>query len=147
MPEITGILRDYTYSSANGGVHPQIVFTPSGPGVAGSSLYFSKPIVCIPDPLYGTFSQTLYYTTDLKPVVWYTVTILWLNGEGVPVGYDELPGRLFVPTEGGNLFDLLTVGLGGPSQLWVTTSNAEPEGSKSGDLIWNTTTDDILRIL
>jgi hypothetical protein len=141
MSNVTGILRNYLYLPPNPSLHAAVVFTPSGPGVGGSSLFFSQPLEFHVDQ-YGGFDADLMYTTDITPKVWYTVAIQWLNGAGVPVGSDEVPGRLHVPIAGGTLYELLSLGVGF-GEWWETTTDEEPEGSLSGDYIWNTTTDDV----
>jgi hypothetical protein len=105
MAIVTGAVVDFQ-GSPRADLHPQIVFIPKGPSVRGSAAFFSREITVTPDA-DGLFSVALIDTANFPGDFYYIVRIDWLNGAGVPVGRDYLPGQLRVPAAGGALPALL----------------------------------------
>lgn len=103
---------------------PQIVFTPSGPAVAGTAVFATEPIVVSPSFLTGNFSVDLVPTEGLRPEVWYEVSIRWLPKSGTHVDgnwvqHDLLSAKVYVPdTSFIALADALEIP-GGADLIWV----------------------------
>lgn len=116
MAKVTGALSDFGLQPFPE-LQPRIIFTPSGPGVAGARLFATKPIIVKPAGS-GSFTVELAPTANIRPVVWYTVTIEWLDPSGNYISSDALSWELFVPSAGGELSDLITTPAN-PSLVWV----------------------------
>jgi hypothetical protein len=108
MAIVTGTVEDFTTTVL--GAHPYLIFTPSGSthfSVAGTGYLFApKPIKVVP-AANGTFSVNLLSNIQGVVDVYYTLTIVWLNDFGVPVGRDYLPWKIRVPYAGGPLADFI----------------------------------------
>jgi len=149
MSVVYGTLADFGLSLLTPYL-PQIVFTPSTPATATGGggvalLLASRPIVCLPAN-DGTFEQELYPNEGTSPETFYTVKIVWVNGDGIPVGTDFIDGHLIVPNEGGPINGgMLRQGLS-PLGVWITSTDDIPPEGEPGDFQWNTTTQDIFRL-
>lgn len=95
----------------------RLKFTASGPASSVGRLLITDPIWVTPDAA-GDFTVTLAATENLMPLRWYEVSAHWLNGAGVPVGYEFVNFKLFVPAAGGVLADLLDV-TANPYMIWI----------------------------
>ena len=146
MPLITGTLTDFK-TDLMSPYSPQIEFMPSGPATneTGTFLLATKPIIVTPDA-DGTFSVFLFPNELSRPATWYTVSIKWLHPEAGFIGQDFLPWKVSVPVAGGSIGSMIDAPLG-RGMVWITSDGAEPAGSTHGDLIFNTTTDDLTRII
>lgn len=130
----------------------RLLFIPPTFGQTGNYLLTTAPIPAEIDPL-GAFTVTLAPTTTIRPTrddqgrPWgYGIRAEWLNGAGIPTGFDFPDIRVYVPPGGGPIETMTSTPIL-PTQLWITPDGAEPAGSKRGDLIWNTTTQDIRIVL
>lgn len=116
MATVTGALTDFGLKPFPE-LQPRLIFTPSGPSMSNARLFATKPIIVTPFGS-GSFTVDLQPTDRLRPVVWYTLTIEWLDPAGNYVSSDHLTWKLFVPTAGGELADLLDLPAN-PSLIWV----------------------------
>lgn len=130
MATVTGALSDFGLKPFPE-LQPRLIFTPSGPSLSVSRLFATKPVIVRPFGS-GSFSVELQPTTTLRPVVWYTVTVEWLDPAGNYVSSDELSWKLFVPTAGGELSNLLETPAN-PFLFWV--GDTEPPNPQTG-MLW-----------
>lgn len=118
MPTVTGFLQDFGENLLSD-YSPELHFLPSGPAVGNVTLYATKPIVVIPNPVNGRFEVDLVQTTDLNPDRWFVIAIAWLDSvTGGYIGKDFLDWKLRVPPEGGQLADLMEAP-SNPGRAWV----------------------------
>ncbi|WIB16282.1 hypothetical protein DEJ34_03875 [Curtobacterium sp. MCPF17_050] len=130
MPAVTGTLRDFNIQSL-AAFSPRIIFTPSGVAVSETRLYSTKPVVVVPN-LGGDFEVFLQATEDVDPAVWYTIRIEWLDSDKGYVGVDLVEWKLFVPSDGGSIGDLLRVPASAV-RVWV---GLEPPAYPSPGTLW-----------
>lgn len=136
---VTGNLNDFT-GQGFPGLQPRIVFTPSGPGLSGTRIYATKRIVEEVPHSAGYFSVDLQVTEDMRPVVYYQVSIEWLDSGGNYVSVDNIDWKLFVPVGGGLITDLLDAPLN-PLLFWVDAT--PPPNPQPGQYWLNTITGDL----
>ncbi|RZU64944.1 hypothetical protein EV379_1255 [Microterricola gilva] len=150
MSTVTGNLATFDLSSTDlAGV--RIVFTPSGPAVAGTKLFlFTKPRYAYPAvDGSGLFSINLAPTRDLRPESWYSIRVEWPdpNMYGPNQGYigvDFPDWRLYVPNEGGDFATLIGT-FAKPNDIFVWWSATAPSPWPVG-LTWvNTITGDVTK--
>lgn len=126
MAKITGIISDYGMGHLVG-LHPTLLFTPSGPSLGNTRIFAPHTEVIAPIDATGYFEAELQPTEDLNPAVHYVVTVRWGAGRRV-----VLPWRLTVPPAGGVLSELLPV-LSNPANVWV---GVEPPENPSPGVWW-----------
>lgn len=126
MVSVNGELNDFGLRTL-ADKEPAVIFTPSGPGTLGRTLFSSDPIVVYPDE-DGTFTVDLQPTDGVVPEVWYTVSISHLKAGGRFTHYDVLGYKLFVPITGGALGDMPDAPLS-PSTVLVSL-DPPPAGYK-----------------
>lgn len=145
MPYVTGSLATFGAYSLQP-YSPRLQFIPSGPGMTqDGKLRASQPVeAVIGDD--NTFSVYLVHTTAVRPVFWYEVKVTWLDAEGNFIREDWFPWTLTVPEAGGDITDLLNIPLS-YGDVWVSNGGVEPPAAKSGDLIFDPITNDLLRVL
>lgn len=133
--------------NSNDLIAPEVVFTPTEPAFSGSKFLLSaKPVVApVSGDGSGAFTANLAPSTATRPPTQYKVQIRSLNPVGGYIYADFLTAPVVVPPEGGDIADLAAAPLNF-GMVWITDDGVEPPGSKTGDLIWNTTTDDITKI-
>jgi hypothetical protein len=130
MPTVTGTLRDFNITTL--AAHsPRIIFTASGVAFSPTRIYSTIPIVVTPD-LAGDFSVFLQATEDVDPAIWYTIRIEWLDSDGGYVGVDLVEWKLFVPSAGGSIGDLMEVPANGV-RIWV---DIDPPKYPSPGTLW-----------
>lgn len=118
MALVTFVLNDFgmTYPAE---LRPTLVFQPSGPAVGGLNIY--APLA----EQVATFSSNGLGSVDLQPndaihpATHYKVSILTANGART-----QLPWKLFVPSGGGRLADLLK-NPANPAAVWIGTTPPE----------------------
>lgn len=125
MPTVTGVLTDFGLSPVPG-LQPVIRFT-AAPGIDGNSIRIDRGIEAIP-AADGTFSATLASTDTLRPATGYRMSVKWLDAAGNFIGFNEIPGELYVPPEGGALEDLLISFGGAPGLTWVSLTEPPLQG-------------------
>lgn len=85
-------------------------FVPSTTAVSDGALLPLRE-VRVEVPASGVGTVELAPTTGLTPACWYTVRFEWFDRNPVTaegaVGWSELPGRVHVPSEGGDLGDMI----------------------------------------
>lgn len=123
MVLVHGTLTDFGLQSL-ATKQPKVIFTPSGAGTLGASLFASDPIVVYPEP-DGSFTVDLQPTDGVAPQVWYTVSIEHLKPGGQFTHYDVLGYKLFVPVIGGALGDMPDAPLS-PSTVLVSLDPPPP---------------------
>lgn len=138
MALVTGTLKDFGLD-ALAAYAPTIKFIPSGPGVNDTTLFASRVIEVVP-AADGSFSVDLAPTEDVRPDRWYSISLGWLNGAGVPVGFDAIDWQLRVPIAGGTIPDLVNAPAN-PAQVWV--SESAPANPTPGTWWLNPTTGDL----
>lgn len=139
MPIVTGNLRDFATRSLNP-YSPVVAFIPNGPGVLGPTVFASQTITVVPEPSTSAFSVILADTTMARPDVWYTLEVRWLDTAGNYVFVDRFPWKLRVPSEGGQVGDLIAAPAN-PFQAWVSTS--PPDNPAPGTWWLNPETGDL----
>lgn len=127
MAIVTGKLTDFGLALLTP-YAPELVFVPSGPAVIAGALLATKPVVVIP-AADGSFTVNLQPTDATQTVFWYTLTVEWLNSSGGYVGKDFPDWKLFVPTSGGTIGDLVTAPAN-PAMVWIGES--EPPNPSVG---------------
>lgn len=106
MATVTGALSDFGINPFPE-LQPRLIFTPSGPGVSATRLFATKPIIVDVASGSGSFTVNLQPTDGVRPAVYYKVTIEWLDPAGNYVSADFLEWKIFVPSAGGELYDLI----------------------------------------
>lgn len=136
MPVVTGKLTDFGLDTMPG-LDPQVVFTYTDPaghptaGVSRSNVLAARPVVQAP-LLNGYFAAELVDTASISPAGYYSVSLEYRDDLTRVRQRDVLPGRLYVPTGGGVLADLLRVPAN-PALVWV---GAEPPANPSPGSWW-----------
>lgn len=138
MAFVTGTLTDFGLA-ALAAYAPEIVFTPSGPGVNDTTLFATRPISVTP-AANGSFAVNLAPTEDIRPDRWYAISMRWLDSSGGYIGVDFPDWQLRVPSAGGKVNDLLNVPAN-PGQVWV--SETPPTNPSPGTWWLNPTTGDL----
>ena len=139
MANVTGKLGDFGYSAISLYM-PQIIFTPSGPGVSPASVFFTADVKTSPNAADNTWSVNIAGTHDMYAEVWYTISLRWLDSAGGMSQADFPDWRLYVPAEGGEFSKLIDV-MGNP--LMVVTS-IEPPPFLRPNLFWLDTVNSLL---
>jgi hypothetical protein len=116
MAVITGTLLDFSLD-ALAPYSPRLFFCPSGPSTAGPRLLATRPFGVHIDP-DGSFSVDVQPTDTIIPAAYYTVRVEWLDSDGGFVGVDFPDWRIYVPSEGGAIGDLLRAP-SNPASVWV----------------------------
>lgn len=104
MPYVTTNVRTWGIQNFPTSAALQMRFHPSTAAVADDRVYPQDDVV-VDVPADGEVSVNLVNTSLLLNDVYFTVRFEWLDG-GV-LRWSELPGKLRVPTSGGDLKDLL----------------------------------------
>lgn len=128
---IVGNVRDFA-GTAMPGLSPEVHFVPSGPAITSAGLYTSQTIMVAPTTAGGV-TVDLETTDGKRPEMWFTVKIVWLWPDGTFHHEDTLPGRLYVPVEGGLIGDLLLVPWN-PTLAWWGSD--EPAGVPVANTLW-----------
>lgn len=136
LATVTGALSDIGVA-AFPTLSPRLIFTLSGPATEGTRVFATKPKVVPVNAGSGIFTVDLQTTTNLRPAAWYTITIEWLDPSGNYVAADFLEWKLFVPSGGGNLADLLETPVN-PMLFWAGPT--PPPNPQPGQYWLNTTT-------
>lgn len=107
MPTISGTLRNFGLV-AFPGQNPVITFRANTPAVTQSGALLATKDINVSPNSSGDFSVTLAATDNLATGnVWYTISISWLDAAKNYVQVDFPDWKLFVPTKGGDLADIL----------------------------------------
>lgn len=117
MATITGALSDFGINPFPE-LQPRLIFTASGPAVSSSRLFATKPVIVDVASGSGSFTVDLQPTDGVRPAVYYKITIEWLDPDGNYVSADFLEWKLYVPSEGGELYDLIKAPAN-PLLFWV----------------------------
>lgn len=125
MANVTGTLTDLGLQ-AMPGLHPELGFR-ADPGIDGSAIRFDREIRVTPSSL-GAFSVNLAPTDTLRPATYYRITVRWLDPGGNFIGFNEIPGKLYVPAAGGQLASLLVTSGGAPGLTWVGLAPPADQG-------------------
>lgn len=135
--KITGQLTDFGLDPLT--AHdPLLIFKHVRPGVAGTAILSTKPVEI--RPLYnGYFEADLVPAAAIAPAGYYTVTIEWTAPPGRKRHREQFPARLYVPSEGGVLADILRVP---PNPALVWTGEEPPRDPSPGSW-WQTPAGDI----
>lgn len=116
MAVITGTLLDFSLD-ALAPYSPRLIFAGSQPATAGDRLLSTKPFG-VRVEADGSFSVDVQPTDVVTPAAYYTIRIEWLDSAGGFVGVDFVDWRLYVPSEGGAVGDLLEAP-SNPGMVWV----------------------------
>jgi hypothetical protein len=106
MATVTGKLKDFENNALT--AHPILQFTPTGPGI-GDAIYADKTVRVRTFGQNGEFSVNLLPVIGLSGQVRYRMSVIYLDDQGVQVGYSEWPNPFSVPPEGGDLSTLAAV--------------------------------------
>lgn len=122
MAIVTGILRDFTYEPMwPAQWAPELRFIPSASAVGGASLYSTEPPKAVIDQ-YATWTVSLMDYEAVRPPVYYTPQIRWLDAAGGIAKVDFLDMKLWVPPEGGVFADLVSTAGDNPLIVWYSDS-------------------------
>jgi hypothetical protein len=78
--------------------------------------------------------------------MYYTIEVRWLDTAGNYISIEHFPGLSFrVTSVDAVITDLIDAPILS-DHVWISPGGAEPQGSVSGDLIFDPTTNDLLRI-
>lgn len=131
---------------------PKLVVTPSSAMISPATVLLSSAPKIIDYFPNGSWQIELEPNENYRPTTYYTLTAMILdpNTFGPDRGYvhvDEPKFTFVVPDSDSPLFigTLIVTGLG-LGQWWRTTDDLAPAGSKDGDYMWNTVTDDVFEI-
>lgn len=106
MATVTGTLKDFGLA-ALAPYSPTLNFIPSGPARNDTTIFGTRTISVTP-AADGSFSVDLVATDGLQTVVWYTLTISWLNSTAGYTETDFPDWKLYVPAVGGTIGGLIT---------------------------------------
>jgi hypothetical protein len=106
MATVTGELKDFGMEDLSS-LAPVVTFTPSTVGVLSSELFATRPIKVVPAD-DGSFSVELQATEELQNVVFYSLSISWLNSSGGFLSVDLPDWKIRVPGDGGAIGDLIS---------------------------------------
>ncbi|MET0716419.1 MAG: hypothetical protein ABWY57_16050 [Mycetocola sp.] len=120
MAIITGYLRDFT-NGYLADYKPVMVFQSTTPGVDGNNVLVDKPIEVTTSSI-GRFDVDLKPSGPIRPAMYYTVSVKWLDSDGGFIGFNEIPGKLYVPDGGGMFGEFFTTETGAPGLTWVSLS-------------------------
>lgn len=123
MAVVTMDVRTYISTPFPADERLVVRFVPSGASVGVVAAYPGREVKVI-SPADGELAVNLTPTEGLTPRVWYTIRFEWFDkhplvDEWNLVGWSELPGRLRVPPEGGDVGDLLGDYNAGEPQLFI----------------------------
>lgn len=141
MAIVTGYLADISDLALPS---PRIKFVPSGPSIVGDFIHATKPVYAYPEE-DGSWAVGLTETDSLRPSTYYTMTLEWLDDASNYMGADYLTWQLNVPSEGGEIGDLLGTFVA-PNSMQVFWGPAAPSPWPQG-LVWvNSVTGDVKRM-
>lgn len=145
LATITGTLADFKRGNL-AERNPELVFTPSAPTttIAGGFLLSAVPVTVIPNSS-GVWSVRLEEFENMNFPVHYTLQIRLLDPVAGYIFIDFPDWKIFAPIGGGPLTSIITGPVGG-GLIWTVPDDEIPEGAQPGDLMLNTTTDDLFRI-
>lgn len=129
MPKVTGQLTDFGFDALEDH-NPRLLFIHNTPGVAGSSVLTTRPVV-VPVAHNGYFEAELVASARIAPAGYYTVMIEWTEYPN-RLKSEPFPGRLYVPAAGGALADILRVPAN-PALVWT---GVEPPANPSPGSWW-----------
>lgn len=129
MPKVTGQLTDFGFDALEGHA-PRLLFIHNTPGVAGTSVLTTRPVV-VPVAHNGYFEADLIASARIAPAGYYTVRIEWTEYPN-RLQSETFPGRLYVPANGGALADILRVPAN-PALVWT---GEEPPANPSPGTWW-----------
>lgn len=123
MAVVTMNVRTYGFVAFPTDERLVVRFVPSGASVGVVNAYPAREVKVIV-PSDGNLEVNLTPTEGLSPRVWYTIRFEWfdkhpLMGDWNLAGWSELKGRLHVPSEGGDVGDLLGDYTAGEPQLFL----------------------------
>jgi len=130
MAIVTGSMTDLGLSPIPG-LQPRLGFQADA-GIDSGTVRIDRLIEVVPNAL-GVFSVNLAPTDTIRPATSYRLTVTWLDALGQPAGFAEIPGRLYVPADGGALGDLITTDGGAPGLTWV---GLEPPAERGPFTSW-----------
>ena len=148
MAELIGYLRDVNAGSMK--THQaQLHFIPSSVALSTAStsavhtVFPTRTIVVELEP-DGYFHTDLVATDSVLPGTFcYRIVIIWLNGDNVPIGRDDVPWPLFISEPGGRLSELLATPWN-PSLAWV--GDEPPLGAAVEKALWLDTDSPLLTL-
>ena len=123
MALVTMDVRTYTQSAFPTDERLVVRFVPSGASL-GTAYSFPLREVKVQVPSDGKVSVQLAPTVRLVPSTWYEIRFEWfdkhpLKDDWELRGWSDLPGRLHVPFEGGDVTDLLGDFTATPILIWM----------------------------
>lgn len=107
MADVTGDISTWGLAPFPAGERLLVRFMPSS-SATGIGLVFPDRDETVEPAANGTFTKNLAPTTELTPEVWYTVRFEWfkkhpIKDDWTRKGWSDLPGKLRVPPEGGDI--------------------------------------------
>lgn len=126
MAIVTGTLTDFGLTLLPG-LQPVVIFQADSPGVSPGTVFVDRPIEVVPNSS-GAFSVNLQPLDVVRPATFYRVTVKWLDSGGAFIGFNEIPGKLYVTSAGGKIGDLLATEGGAPGLTWVGLTEPPTNG-------------------
>ncbi|CAN7267890.1 hypothetical protein LJR186_001239 [Microbacterium foliorum] len=110
MATVTGDVSTWGVDAFPADERLLVIFVPSS-AATGSGLVLPLRRESIEPAASGTFAKGLVPTTELLPECWYTVRFEWFEKHPITSdwkrkGWSDLPGKLRVPPEGGDIATL-----------------------------------------
>lgn len=137
MPKITGQITDFGFSALPGH-RLRLVFKHSAPGLAGAAIMTTRPVVVTPAS-NGYFEANLVSTDAIAPAGFYTVAMEWIEPPSRKTYRETFPGKLYVPSAGGVLADILRIPAN-PALVWT---GEEPPANPSPGSWWQKPSGDV----
>lgn len=146
MALVTGTLADFGRGNL-AARNPELVFTPSAATttIDDSYLLTAVPIVVTPSA-DGSFTVDLEPVDNMTTPVFYRIQVRLLDSVAGYVFIDFPDWRLAVPFEGGALHDLVPFPVAGGA-VWTTATGDIPDEAVEGDLLFDTSTSDLFRLI
>jgi hypothetical protein len=144
MATVTGTLADFGRANLID-LSPELLFYPEDTTTSGSYLLMAnKPVSAVID-IWGNWTVSLEPTESMSPRRYYKLRIRCRDVSGGFVYADFPDWKLYVPPAGGNIAALLDTPLD-TGWVWVIDGGSDPAAARSGDLLFDSSTDNLYRL-
>lgn len=137
MAKYTGSLNTFGFAPFSGRF-PKIEMIPSNPATVAQYVLATArvPVTFLSDQDFEVDLSSVY----VSPAdTYFSMEITWLNGEGVPIGFDQPPWRFYPDGNPGPLMATIDRPLSG-TEWWVGSDAGIPPSATAGDFILDPTT-------
>lgn len=138
MPNVTGNVRTWGFVPFPTSARLLMRFVPSGAGFSRGTLFPLREETVEP-AADGSFSVQLAQTTAVLKDVWFTIRFEWFatdptTGEADLAGWSDIPGKLRVPSSGGDVTALMEAT---PAPGAIVYGFGAPPDSLTGVTYWD----------